>query len=97
MPKAGPARTLQLATPTSATLPNGLTLILNERRGLPIVAASLVFKTGSDANPADKPGLANFVRRCWMRDTATRNALQIADESPARCSLNTGSTMDATT
>ena len=98
MPKPGPVRTLQLATPTSATLPNGLTLILNERRGLPIVAASLVFKTGSDANPADKPGLANFVSAMLDEGTATRNALQIADEVAALgANLNTGSTMDSTT
>ena len=98
MPKPGPTRALQLATPTSATLPNGLTLILNERRGLPIVAASLVFKTGSDANPADKPGLANFVSAMLDEGTATRNALQLADEVAALgANLSTGSTMDATT
>ena len=61
VPGAGPARPLQLATPASATLSNGLTLILSERRGLPIVAANLVLRTGSDANPLDKPGMANFV------------------------------------
>ena len=97
-PKPGAARTLQLPTPTSATLPNGLTLILNERRGLPIVAAQLVFKTGSDANPPDKPGLANFTAAMLDEGTATRNALQIADEL-ARLggSLGTGSSMDSTT
>ncbi len=42
MPKPAAAKPLQLATPVSETLPNGLTLILNERRGLPIVAANLV-------------------------------------------------------
>ena len=72
MPKPGPARPLELATPTSATLPNGLTLILNERRGLPIVAASLVIKAGSDANPVEKSGLANFVAA--MLDEGTKRA-----------------------
>ena len=71
---------LQLATPVSETLPNGLTLILNERRGLPIVAANLVLRTGSDANPLDKPGLANFAAAMLDEGTSTRNALQIADE-----------------
>jgi len=97
-PKPGAAKTLQLPTPTSVTLPNGLTLILNERRGLPIVAAQLVFRTGSDANPLDKPGLANFTAAMLDEGTATRNALQIADEL-ARLggSLGTSSSMDATT
>jgi zinc protease len=96
-PKAGPLRPLQLATPASATLPNGLTLILNERRGLPIVSASLVLRTGSDANPAGKPGLANFVAAMLDEGTSTRNALQLADETARLgATLNTGSSMDAT-
>ena len=97
-PKPATARPLQLATPLSETLPNGLTLILSERRGLPIVAANLVLKTGSDANPLDKPGLANFVAAMLDEGTSTRSSLQIADEiAQLGASLNTGSTMDATT
>ncbi len=98
MPKPGAARTLQLATPLSETLPNGLTLILNERRGLPIVAANLVLRTGSDANPLDKPGLANFAAAMLDEGTSTRNALQIADEvAQLGASLGISSSMDATT
>jgi zinc protease len=98
MPKPGPSRPLQIATPASATLSNGLTLILSERRGLPVVAASLVLKTGSDANPLDKPGLANFVAAMLDEGTAARDALQIADEvARLGANLNTGSSMDATT
>jgi len=98
VPPAGPARPLQVATPASAVLANGLTLILSERRGLPIVSANLVFKTGSDANPADRPGLANFVAAMLDEGTATRSALQIADEvARLGASLTTGSSTDATT
>ena len=95
-PKAGPARTVQLPTPTSTTLPNGLTLILNERRGLPIVSAALTLKTGSGANPLDKPGLASFVTAMLDEGTASRNALQIADQvAQLGGSLSTGSSMDS--
>ena len=98
MPTPGATRPLQLPTPASATLPNGLTLILNERRGLPIVAANLVFRTGSDANPLDKVGLASFVSAMLDEGTTTRDALEIADEvAYLGSSLTTGSTMDATT
>jgi zinc protease len=98
VPKAGAMRTVQIETPQSVTLPNGLTLILSERRGLPIVAASVVLRTGSDANPADKAGMANFVAAMLDEGTATRNALQIADEvAQLGGSLTTGSSMDATT
>lgn len=95
-PRPGPARPLALPAPASATLPNGLTLILSERRAVPMVAASLVFKTGSDANPLDKPGLASFVAAMLDEGTATRSALQIADEvAQLGGSLATGSTMDS--
>jgi zinc protease len=95
-PKAADAKTLQLPTPTSFQLPNGLTVLVNERRGLPIVSASLVVKTGSGANPADKPGLANYTAAMLDEGTATRNALQIADEvAQLGGSLSTSSTMDA--
>jgi zinc protease len=96
-PAAGAARTATLPTPTMATLPNGLTLLLNERKGLPVVSANLVLKTGSDANPLDKPGLANFVAAMLDEGTTTRNALQIADEvAQLGASLSTSSSMDAT-
>jgi zinc protease len=98
VPRAGAARPLQLATPVSAKLANGLTLILSERRGLPIVASNLVLRTGSDANPLDKPGTANFVAAMLDEGTAKRNALQIADDvSRLGASLGTSSSMDATT
>jgi zinc protease len=98
VPKPGALRAVQLPTPAQATLPNGLTLILDERKELPIVAANLVFKTGSDGNPLDKPGLANFVAAMLDEGTSSRNAPQIADEvSRLGASLTTASSMDATT
>jgi zinc protease len=97
-PAPAAAKPLQLATPVTATLPNGLTLMLSERRTVPLVAASLVFRTGSDANPLDRPGLANFVAAMLDEGTTTRNALQIADEvAVLGGSLGTGSSMDAST
>ncbi len=96
IPKAGAARPLQVPTPETAQLPNGLTLILSTRKGLPVVSANLVLRTGSDANPANAPGLANFTAAMLDEGTATRNALQIADEvAQIGASLGTNSTMDA--
>jgi zinc protease len=96
-PKPGPARPLQLPTPESVKLANGLTLILSPRKGIPVVAAKLVIRTGSDANPLDQPGLANFTAAMLDEGTATRTAPQIADElARIGASLGTRSTMDAT-
>jgi zinc protease len=97
MPKGAAAKPVELPTPQSATLSNGLTLILNERRGLPLVGAAVVLKTGSDANPLDKPGLANFVAAMLDEGTTTRSALQIADQvAQIGGVLTTSSAMDAT-
>ena len=76
--EASRGRPLQLATPVSETLPNGLTLILNERAVCRSSRPTRA-RTGGDTNPLDCPGSPTSPRRCWTR-TATRNALQIADE-----------------
>jgi zinc protease len=96
-PNAGTARALQLPAPTSFQLANGLTVLVNERPGLPVVSASLIVRTGSAANPADKPGLANFTAAMLDEGTASRSALQIADQvAQLGASLTTQSNMDST-
>ena len=96
-PNAGTARALQLPAPTSFQLANGLTVLVNERPGLPVVSASLIVRTGSAANPADKPGLANFTAAMLDEGTASRSALQIADQvAQLGASLTTASNMDST-
>jgi len=96
-PKAGTARALQLPAPTSFQLANGLTVLVNERPGLPVVSASLVVRTGSATNPVDKPGLASFTAAMLDEGTASRTAPQIADQvAQLGASLNTSSNMDST-
>jgi zinc protease len=96
IPKPGPAKALQVPVPETAQLANGLTLILSTRRGLPVVASNLVVKSGSDTNPLDMPGLANFTVSLLDQGTATRNAVQIANEvAQLGATLNTNSSMDA--
>ena len=72
-PETGPASTLKLPSPTSFTLPNGLTVLYARRTGVPVVSANLVVRTGSDANPADMPGLANFTAAMLDEGTKTRD------------------------
>jgi zinc protease len=95
-PKPGPAKTLQVPVPETAQLANGLTLILSTRRTLPVVAANLVVKSGSDTNPTDMPGLANFTVALLDQGTATRSAVQIANEvAQLGATINANSSMDA--
>jgi zinc protease len=94
-PKPGPVRSMTVPVPKSFRLANGMTVLLNERPGLPIVSATLVFKTGSGANPVDRPGLANFTTAMLTEGTTSRSALQIADEvAQLGGTLNAASTMD---
>ncbi len=96
IPRPAADRSLKLPVPESFKLSNGLTVIYNQRPWLPITSARLVFKTGSDANPLNKPGLANFTAAMLDEGTKTRDALQIADEvAGLGASLSTSSTMDA--
>ncbi len=95
-----PAGQLNVTLPTPATfkLANGLTVIHHERAGVPIVAASLVVRSGGDANPVGRPGLANFTAAMLDSGTATRSALQIADDvAQIGASLTATSSKDAIT
>lgn len=95
-PKPGPSSPLHLAVPQEFKLSNGLTVLYNERPGLPVVAASLVLRSGSGANPADRPGLASFTARMLQQGTTTRNALQIADSAAdIGASLGSNAGMDS--
>ena len=79
-PKPGPAPRFALPQGGSFKLPNGLTVIHYPNPGLPLVAAELVVKSGSDANPSDHPGLAGYTAQMLEEGTATRSAPRIADE-----------------
>lgn len=80
IPKAGPAPTPALPQGEAFRLANGLTVIHNYNPALPLVAAELVVRSGSDANPLALPGLSGFTARMLEEGTATRSAPQIADE-----------------
>jgi zinc protease len=95
-PPAGPAHELNLPLPEIFKLSNGLTVYYHYRAGLPVVAANLVFNTGSGANPVDKPGLASFTSNMLQQGTQARSATQIADEAALLgTTLSSSASMDA--
>jgi zinc protease len=97
-PKPAAMRAVRLPVPQSFTLANGLTVIVQPTTGSPVVSASLVVKSGGDANPVDKPGLASFTAALLDQGTATRDALQLADEvARIGATLNTSASLDAST
>jgi zinc protease len=97
-PKPGPAPKFTLPQGESFKLANGLTVIHHYNPALPLVAAELVVKSGSDANPDDQPGLAGFTAQLLQEGTATRSAPRIADEiAQLGAFLGSASSADAST
>jgi len=97
-PKPGPAPRFTLPQGESFKLPNGLTVIVHPNPALPLVAAELVVKSGSDANPSDQPGLAGFTADMLDEGTATRSAPRIADEiAQLGAFLDSAASSDAST
>ncbi len=95
-PKGGTARTFKLPAPQMYKLANGLAVYYTARPNMPIVSARLVIRSGSDQNPLDRPGLAGFTAALLTEGTATRSALQVADEAAQLgTALTTSSSMDA--
>jgi zinc protease len=98
-PGAAAAKAVSVPVPQSFELPNGVTVIaLPQAGGVPVVSATLVLRSGSDANPLDKPGLASFTSAVLDQGTTTRNAVQLAEEvAQIGASLSTGTSRDAST
>ncbi|MFP2925354.1 M16 family metallopeptidase [Pyxidicoccus sp. 3LG] len=88
-PQAGKSPELVLPTFQSATLDNGLTVIVSTRRELPLVFVGVAFAAGSAQDPKGKEGLADLSYRMLLegaggRDTvALDNAFSDLGVSPA--------------
>ncbi len=94
-PAAAPPSPLVLPVPVSFLLDNGLTVLLVEQHGLPIVSANLVVLSGSERNPPGRPGLAAFAADMLDEGTKRRSALQIAnDADQLGVILSSGSSTD---
>jgi zinc protease len=94
-PKPGPALVLNLPMPEQFKLSNGLTVLLSQQHSLPTVSASMVVLSGSERNPADRPGLAGFTASMLQEGTEKRPALRLADDvDQIGASLDTNSNAD---
>ena len=71
---------LRLPAMVERILPNGLRLVIVEQRELPVVDAQLVVRSGSEADPAGKAGLATLTANMLDEGAGTRDALALAEE-----------------
>ncbi|MDQ3755397.1 MAG: insulinase family protein [Acidobacteriota bacterium] len=96
-PPAAP-RSPQIPKPAEKTLANGLRVIVIERMGVPLVAASFVVKNGGEVDPAQLAGVADITATLLTKGTDKRTAPQIAEAIEALGgALESGARWDAST
>jgi zinc protease len=78
-PSVPPPKPFLLPVPQIHQLPNGLRVVVIERRSLPLVTLRLVVKSGPEADPPGLPGTAQLVAGLLSQGTARRSAQQIAE------------------
>jgi zinc protease len=80
LPRASRAQTIHLPAHEKVVLKNGLTLLLLEKHGVPLVNLTAIVKSGAAADPAGQEGLASVTAGLLRRGTAKRTAQQFAAE-----------------
>src|SRR5271168_2098897 len=74
------AQTIHLPPHEKVVLKNGLTLLLLEKHGVPLVSLTAILKTGSAADPAGQEGLASVTVDLLRKGTKKRTAQQFSAE-----------------
>ncbi len=73
-----PAQSIHLPPHEKVVFKNGLTVLLLEKRGVPIVNFVALVKTGAAADPAGEEGLASVTAELLRKGTRERSAQQFA-------------------
>ncbi len=91
-------QTLKLPPHEKVVLKNGLTLLLVEKHGVPIVSLAAIVKAGAVADPAGEEGLASVTAGLLRKGTATRSAQKFAEDLDfVGASFNADANADFTT
>ena len=72
------AQTLHMPAHEKYVLKNGMTVLLLEKRGVPMIDVFAVVKTGAAADPAGESGLASVTAGLLRKGTKARTAQQFA-------------------
>ncbi|MGC1903097.1 MAG: pitrilysin family protein [Candidatus Acidiferrum sp.] len=72
------AQTLRMPPHEKVVLKNGLTVLLLQKHGVPLVNISTIVRAGSAADPASQDGLANLTAGLLRKGTKTRSAQQFS-------------------
>src|SRR5262249_41292075 len=74
------AQTLKLPPHEKITLKNGMTVLLMEKRGVPMVSFAGIIKAGSTVDPVDQEGLASLTAGLLRKGTTKRSAQKFAED-----------------
>jgi zinc protease len=95
-PASGVAAALKIPSPEQFKLSNGLSVVVDQRKTAPVVSANLVIRSGTGANPVDKPGLASLTVDMLDEGTSSRSAVEFADQlAQIGATLNTSALLDS--
>jgi zinc protease len=84
-------------TTTLHTLPNGLTVLLEENHAAPVISLNALVKVGSAMETAREAGISHFIEHMLFKGTPTRPVGQIAwDVEAAGGEINAYTTFDQT-
>jgi zinc protease len=78
LPCCAPAQTLHMPPHEKYVLKNGLTVLLLEKHGVPLIDAYAIVKTGAAADPPGQEGLASVTAGLLRKGTKNRTAQQFA-------------------
>jgi zinc protease len=73
-----PAQSLRMPPHEKFVLKNGLTVLLMEKRGVPLINVFALVKTGAAADPAGQEGLASITAGLLRKGTKSRSAQQFS-------------------
>lgn len=94
-PAVPPPQPVRLPSPVTQALPNGMEVVVLKSQGLPMLTLDLAIKSGSEADPPNLPGTAQFVASLLDEGTMKRSAQQIAAAlDGAGAALDTGAEWD---
>jgi zinc protease len=96
-PALGPVKPLTLPSVVERRLSNGLRVLIVEHHELPLADLMLIVRSGSEADPTPKAGLATLAANMLDEGAAGRSSLDIAEQiSFLGISLGTGAAFDQT-
>jgi zinc protease len=77
-PSPAPPRPVKVPEPYETTLPNGLRIIILEKKDVPLITLQLMVRSGGEADPPERSGVADMTASLLTKGTSSRTAPQIA-------------------